>query len=136
MRIPDLLKAIRAELIRNGIEPVYLRRLSALDGREGIVVKPGTLRVLAAYINGSSDVELPVRIIVKRRSAARAMADAEDAADAADALNLLTLDAGEPVTIQCDSDRAKELELSDADWSIWEADASATYHIEPKEQAL
>lgn len=133
MRTDDLLRAVRAALVGAGLEPVYLRRLSALDRAPegGAVVRPGALRVTAQYINGSSEVELPIRVIVKRRDASRAMAEAEDAADA---LSALALDVeGTGVTVSAGADRAQELELSDSDWYVWEADAVASYTIEAKE---
>lgn len=134
MRTEDIVRAAAREVAAAGIEPVFARRLSALDRAPegGAVVRPGPLRVIAAYINGASDVELPVRVIVKRRSAARAMAEAEDAADA---LSLVRVEGedGEAV-ITCDAERAQELELSDADWSVWEADAVASFRIQPREE--
>lgn len=128
--VEGVLKAVGASLTAAGLEPVYLRRLTAIDGQEGVVVRPGTMRVATEYINGSCDVELPVRVIVKRRRASQAMAEAEDAADALD-LRVLGV-GGTEVTVAAAADRARELELSDSDWSVWEADVTASYRIEGK----
>lgn len=130
MRVEDILRAVRGELDAAGLGPLYMRRLSAVDGREGIVIKPGTVRIRNQYIDGSADAELPVRVICKRREALRAMADAEDAADA---LSLATADIdGRTAVITCDEDRVRELELSDAEYHVWEAVAVVQYEIEPK----
>lgn len=131
MRQQALLEAIAAVIEGEGISPVYLRRLSSVDGREGIVVRPGPARVRAEYINGAMDVELPVRIICKRRGGAAAMADAEDVAQALTYVPL-TVD-GVSVEVVCGDERTRELELSDADWHVWEADATAIYRTEAKE---
>jgi len=132
MRVPDILRAVRDELRSAGLGPLYMRRLGALDGREGIVIRPGAARVLSRYIDGSADMEMPVRVICKRREAVRAMADAEDAADA---LSLAVVTAGgETAVITCEAERARELELSDAEYSVWEATATARYEIKPTNQ--
>lgn len=129
----DVLRAVRDELKAAGLGPLHMRRLSAIDGREGIVIRPSAPRVSAAYIDGTSEVELPVRVICKRREAVRAMADAEDAADA---LALVAVKVGgDALTITCGPDMARELELSDADFHIWESTATARYEIRPKERS-
>lgn len=128
--VQGVIEAMGAVLTASGLSPVHLRRLTAIDGQEGIVVRPGTLRATAEYIDGSCDVELPVRVIVKRRRAELAMAEAEDAAEALDGAVLDV--GGSPVPVAAAADRARELELSDSDWNVWEADVTASYHIEGK----
>lgn len=131
MRIQSLLEAMADALEAEGIGPVHLRRLSAIDGCEGVVVRPGAARVSVQYIDGSCEVQLPVRVICKRRDAMLAMAEAEDAADA---LGMRAIDVdGTSVAVDCDADRARELELSDSDWSVWEAGLLCSYTDKPKE---
>lgn len=128
--VQGVVEAVGGVLTASGLSPVYLRRLSAVDGQEGVVVRPGTLRADVTYIDGSADVSLPLRVVVKRRSASRAMADAEDAAGTLDGLALE--DGGTGVMLSAGADRARELELSDSDWSVWEADVTASWHTEGK----
>lgn len=125
-----VLKAVGSALEGAGMAPVFLRRLTAIDGQEGMVVRPGPMRSVAEYIDGSRDVELPVRVIAKRRSAAEAMAGAEDAADALDGALLEA--GGSEVSVSSADDRARELELSDSDWNVWEADLTASWRIKGK----
>jgi hypothetical protein len=132
IRQQDVIEAVGDVLRASGLSPVFLRRLSALDSSPegGAVVRPGPLRVLNQYINGTSEVALPIRVMVKRREASVAMSEAEDAAEA---LGGLVLPLGGGVALSCDEGRAHELELSDAGWYVWETDATAAYTIEARE---
>lgn len=124
MTTEEILRGVCSALRAEGIEAAP-RRISALDGREGCVVRPMPARVAVQYINGDMEVEQQVRVIVKRRRAADAMAAAEDAACAMDGLAIAGAD-GEAV-LACSGDMCQELELNDQDFTIWEARATARY---------
>lgn len=126
--VRQVIEAVGGSLTASGLSPVYLHRLSAVDGQEGVVVRPGTLSAQAEYIDGSADVSLPVRVIVKRRDSALAMAQAEDAAGLLD-MTALTA-GGSEVAFAAAADRARELELSGSGWYVWEADLTASWHID------
>ena len=126
MTTEEILKGVARALSEEGIEGVQVRRLSALDGREGCVVRPMPARVTSQYINGDMEVEQQVRVICKRRRAADAMSDAEDAAYAMDGLAVYGDDGGMAL-LACDGDMCQELELNDQEFTIWEARATARY---------
>lgn len=134
MTTEEILRGVAQALDEAGIEGVFLRRLSYLDGREGCVVRPLPARVSVQYINGDMEVEQQVRVICKRRAASDAMSDAEDAAYVMDGLAVRGEDGGEAV-LSCDGDMCQELELNDQDYTIWEARATARY-TKKGEQAL
>ena len=125
MTTEEILKGVAQALVEDGIEDVFVCRLSALGKREGCIVRPMPARVTTQYINGDMEVEQQVRVICKRRSAADAMSDAEDAAYAMDGLAVY----GEEgmALLSCDGDMCQELELNDQDFTIWEARATARY---------
>lgn len=107
-----------------GVTPVYERRMSALDGAEGAVVRVGPQGVVTQYINGQADVAQPLRVLCKRRSASEAVADAERAWDALDGL---AVDAGGTFVSVRATGTPTELSLDDSGYSIWEVDATALY---------
>ena len=125
MTTEEILKGVARALSEEGIEGVQVRRLSALDGREGCVVRPMPARVTTQYINGDMEVEQQVRVVCKRRRAADAMSDAEDAAYAMDGLAVYGAEG--MALLSCDGDMCQELELNDQDYTIWEARATARY---------
>lgn len=127
MRQSDFIKAITKALRDGGMDPVFPRRLSHIDKREGIVVRPMPARSAVEYIDGTREVEQGVRVICKRREAIRAMTAADDALDILDGLRLDV--GGTEVTVTCSGDRAFELELNDSDYTVWEARATALYTI-------
>lgn len=110
-----------------GVTPVYERRMGALDGREGAVVRIGPQGVVTQYINGQADVEQPVRVLCKRRGVTEAMADAEKVWDALDGLRV-TAGATE-VTVTA-TRTPMELSMDDSGYSIWEVDATARYRTD------
>ena len=128
MTTEEILRGVAGALADAGISGVVLKRLSALDGAEGCVVRPQTSRVVAQYINGAADVEMQVRAVCKRRRAVDAMADAETAADVMDGL-VIRGESGAAV-LACSGDVCSELELNDNDYTIWEARATALYRKE------
>lgn len=124
MTTEELLRGVVAALRSAGIDAAP-RRISALDGREGVVVRPMPARVAVQYINGDMEVEQQVRVIVKRRSAVEAMSTAEDAAEAMD--GLAVGGAGGAAVLGVSADMCQELELNDQEFTIWEARATARY---------
>jgi hypothetical protein len=112
-----------------GVSPVYERRLQAIDGQEGAVVRTGAQTTAALYIDGQADVRVPVRVLCKRRSATQAMTDAEKAWDAMDGMSLAV--SGIPISIE-PSGVPFELSIDESGFSVWEADAAAAYTT-PKE---
>ena len=124
MTTEELIRGVCAALGAEGIEAMP-RRISALDGREGCVVRPMPARVSVQYINGDMEVEQQVRVIVKRRKAAEAMSAAEDAACAMDGLVVAGREGD--AALSCSGDMCQELELNDQDFTIWEARATARY---------
>ena len=125
MTTEELLRGVARALSEEGVGGVQVRRLSALDGREGCVVRPMPARVATQYINGDAEVEQQVRVICKRRSAADAMSDADAATCAMDGLVVEGADG--PALLSCDGDMCQELELNDQDFTTWEARATARY---------
>lgn len=107
-----------------GIAPVYERRLSAVDGSEGVVVRIGPQGVLTQYIDGRAEVRQPLRVLCKRKAASKAMSDAEGAWDAMDGL---VVSAGGVTACIEASGTPFELSIDDSAYSIWEADATASY---------
>lgn len=125
MVVQDLLKVVRQELVDSGLPNVLIRRLSELDKREGVCIRTGVARVRNAYIDGSKDMELPLRIVCKRRSAAEALGNAEDVIDALDGVAFTI--GTDVVVMACDGDATQEIELNDSGYYAWEADVTAYY---------
>lgn len=128
--IPSAIVAAVADVIEGaGISPVFERRMEAIDGQEGAVVRTGVQTTATLYIDGQADVTVPVRVLCKRRSATQAMADAEKAWDAMDGMSLDV--SGIPVSIE-PAGVPFELSMDESGFSVWEADATAAYTT-PKE---
>lgn len=121
-RVCDVLEAA-------GLSPVHERRMEAVDGSEGIVVRPGTQVTTTEYINGQCEVAQAVRVLAKRRSAARAMRDAEAAWDA---LSGIVLDVSGTSVVMVPGSVPYELTFDDDSYSVWETTATARYTT-PKE---
>lgn len=121
----DLLKATRQLLVDEGMEPVLVRRLSELDKREGLCIRTNVARARNIFIDGSRDMELPLRIVCKYRSAAEAMSVAEDVVGLLDGTLLKV--GSSVVVFGCDGDATQELELNDSGFYAWEADVTAYY---------
>lgn len=130
MGVEDVTAAVIGVLEGAGLAPVYARRLSRMDGREGLVVRPGSVRTARRYIDGSREAVLPVRVICKRRSAADAMGDAEAATDALDGATVVV--DGNAAAVEASDETVQELEYSDADWSVWMATANVYYEEGPR----
>jgi len=128
--IPSAIVAAVADVIEGaGIAPVFERRMEAIDGQEGAVVRTGVQTTATLYIDGQAAVTVPVRVLCKRRSATQAMADAEKAWDAMDGMSLDV--SGIPVSME-PSGVPFELSMDESGFSVWEADATAAYTT-PKE---
>lgn len=125
MTTSEILRAVTKALRAEGIG-AQVMRLSALSKREGCVVRPQPARVVTQYISGDAEVEQQVRAICKRRSAERAMADAEACAGAMDGM-VVVGERGDRAILSCDGDAYQELELNESDFTIWEARATARY---------
>lgn len=125
MRTSEIVDAVARALRSEGVDPVYPRRLSALDGREGVVVRTLAPRVAAEYIDGTCDRVQPLQVISKRRKAADAMRDVEDAEDSLFGSSLAV--GGVEVTLTRPSDLAQELELNESGWFAWETTVDASY---------
>lgn len=122
--VAAIVSAVADAVEAAGVAPVFERRMGALDGREGAVVRIGPQGVVTQYINGQADVSQPVRVLCKRRDASDAMADAERAWDA---LYGLRVDAGGADVAVRVTGTPTELSVDDSEYSIWEVDATALY---------
>lgn len=125
MNTNDFLLSVRKVLTDAGKQNVLIRRLSELDKREGVCVRSSTERVCNAYIDGSSDMELPLRIFCKRRAASDALTDAEDIADILDGMVLLV--GSEVVVIERGESTTQEVELNDSGFYTWEVNMTCYY---------
>ncbi len=112
-----------------GLSPVYERRMEAVDGSEGIVVRPGTQVTTTEYIDGRCEVSQAVRMLVKRRSAVKAMRDAEAAWDA---VSGIVMDVSGTSVEMVPGSVPYELTFDDGSYSVWETTATARYTT-PKE---
>lgn len=129
MALPDIVEAAAAALEAAGLSPVSRGRLSAVDGREGIVVRVTPSVVRAEYIDGSRDLSATVTAYSSRRGQFDAMRDVEAAAEA---LWGATLDAGgDPVSLSPDGDGPQETELSESGWHVWQVRARADWTERP-----
>ena len=126
----DVVRAVCAELEAAGLSPVHPRRMSAVDGSEGVVVRATPTTVRAEYIDGTVDLSCTVTVWCKYRGVERAMGAAEDAAEAlwgsvADA-------GGVPVALSQMGSGPSESELTDAQFSVWSVSARADWTQRPR----
>ena len=127
--IADVTRAVCGALEAAGLSPVYPRRMSAVDGAEGVVVRSTPATVRAEYIDGTVDLSCTVTVWCKFRGAERAMGAAEDAMEA---LWGSTVDAGGvAVSLSQMGGGPGESELTDSGFSVWSVSASAAWTERP-----
>ena len=77
----DICERARDALAGAGMDPVLVRRLDALSGREGAVVRLMPSATVATYYDGTRDVLLSLQLVSVRRDPLEAMADCDLAMD-------------------------------------------------------
>lgn len=77
----DICERARDTLEAAGMRGVLVRRLGALSGREGAVVRLMPSATVATYYDGTRDVELPLQVVSVRRDPLAAMADCDLASE-------------------------------------------------------
>lgn len=128
--IADVVRAACAALEAAGLSPVYPRRMSAVDGSEGVVVRATPTVVRAEYIDGTVDLSCTLTAWCKFRGVERAMGAAEDTMEA---LWGVSLDAGgTTVALSQMGSGPSESELTDSGFSVWAISARADWTERPR----
>ena len=126
----DVVRAACSALESVGLSPVYPRRMSVVDGSEGVVVRSTPTTVRAEYIDGTVDLSCTLTAWCKYRGVERAMGAAEDAMEA---LWGAVVDAGGvAVSLSQMGSGPSESELTDAQFSVWTVSARADWTQRPR----
>lgn len=77
----DICERARDALAAAGMDDVHVRRLDALTGREGVVVRLMPSRTVRSYYDGTRDVACTFQALAKYRDALRAMNAVDEVAE-------------------------------------------------------
>ena len=117
----DICERARDALVEAGFADVHARRLDALTGREGVVVRLMPSTTQRTYYSGARDVTCYFQVVSKRRDPLQAMNDCHAAAEALPLADLASRNGSYEVSGPAEVDQDAQEVAADQGMHVWAA---------------
>ena len=117
--IVDVCEVIRAVLEAAGYKPVYVKRLDALTGKEGIIVRPSYLQTARRYSDRTYTTDYIANVMCRFHSEQAAMQACYGIRDLLDGAALPSINGSYRWTSTEVYTEPQEIALDEADMFVW-----------------